>query len=263
MNLIVTTGIKTNPELTANAQNLAAALNSEYIPRDSLSIDSLRTRHNTDNILLVSKTQLKLIMPTGTYFFHIGMAKLRIKNLRDGKYDHMTDAMGLCPGDAVLDCTLGLGTDAVVSSFVLGAQGRLVGLDSSCIVTELVRRGLAAYNAEDVEIEAAMHRIEVICAEHIDYLRNLPDKSFDIVYFDPMFRYPLKDSSGIAPLRLLANPAPVTIEAISEAIRVARKRVVLKEASSSAEFTRLGFKHFCGGKYSSVMFGYIQTKEGE
>lgn len=263
MKLIVTTGGKTTPAITSAAQDVATALAVDFIPRDDMSIENLRIRYQTDNILLVTKTQFKLIMPTGTYFFHIGMAKLRIKNLRDGKYDHMIDAMRLSVGDVVLDCTLGLGTDAVVASYVLGAQGRVIGLESSPIVTELVWRGLAAYDPEDSEIASAMRRIEVVCAEHVDYLHLLPDKSVDIVYFDPMFRRPVQESSGIAPLRLLANHAPVTNAAIVEAKRVARKRVVLKEAAQSSEFTRLGFQSFCGGRYSSVMFGYIEIKEGE
>jgi hypothetical protein len=228
-----------------------------------MSLENLRIRHQMDHILVVTKSQLKLIMPTGTYFFHIGMAKLRIKNLQTGNSDQMINAMRLSPGDVVLDCTLGLGTDAIVASYALGASGRVTGLESSPIVTELVWRGLAAYNPEDPAVASAMRRIEVVCAEHIDYLHRLPDKSVDIVYFDPMFRRPVQESSGIAPLRLLANHTPVTSDAINEAKRVARKRVVLKEAANSREFLRLGFQSFCGGTYSSVMFGYIETKEGE
>jgi len=263
MKLIVTTGVKTTPAIIADAQDLATALTADFIARDHMSLENLRLKNQIDHILVVTKTQLKLIMPTGTYFFHIGMAKLRIQNLRIGKTDHMINAMQLTSGDVVLDCTLGLGTDAIVASYVLGSSGRVIGVESSPIVTELVCRGLVAYDPEDPEMALAMLRIEVVCAEHMDYLQRLPDKSVDIVYFDPMFRRPVQESSGIAPLRLLANPSPVTKDAIDEAKRVARKRVVFKEAAKSREFLRLGFQNCCGGTYSSVMFGYIETKEGE
>ena len=97
-----------------------------------------------------------------------------------------------------------------------------------------------------------MRRVEAKHADYEDFLRNLPDDFYDVVYFDPMFRHPLKDSVQLAPLRLLAEPAPVSHAAIAEACRVARKRVVLKENSRSLEFARLGFSKTAGGKYSSV-----------
>ena len=88
-------------------------------------------------------------------------------------------------------------------------------------------------------------------------MRGQADDSFDAVYFDPMFRHPFMESAGIHPLRFLADPRPVSAEAIREARRVARRRVVLKESSKSGEFARLGFSAFVGGKYSHVRYGVI------
>ena len=86
-----------------------------------------------------------------------------------------------------------------------------------------------------------MRRIEVRHSHHLDYLKSLPDQSVDIVYFDPMFREPITDSASINPLRHYANGEPLDAESVREAIRVARKTVVMKEARSSGEFERLGF----------------------
>lgn len=264
MKIIVTTGYRPAPEIVKAAGELAQHLDAPYIPRNSMSLDSMRTKYHSDQILVVGKKRIQLVMPDGVYFFHIGMAKLRIKSLRDGKYDHMAMAMGISPGDRVLDCTLGLGTDAIVASYLTGSTGGVVGVEASAIAAEILRRGLqAAEEAEEDEIAKAMRRIEVISGDYLDFLRKLPAKSFDIVYFDPMFRRPVKESSGIAPLRLLANHAPVSPEAIAEAKRIACKRVVFKEAANSPEFSRLGFHHVCGGKYSSVKYGYIEPGEGE
>jgi 16S rRNA G966 N2-methylase RsmD len=263
MKTIVTTGDRSTPENIMVARDLAHILAAPYIPRDSMSLDKIRRKYDTDQIIVVAKKRIQLVMSNGVYFFHIGMAKLRIKSLRDGKYDHMAMAMGLSPGDWILDCTLGLGTDAIVASYLAGNTGGVVGIETSALAAEILRRGLQAAEETDKEISMAMHRIEVISGDYLAYLQKMPAKSFDIVYFDPMFRQPVKESSGIAPLRLLANHAPVSLEAIAEAKRVARKRVVFKEATNSSEFSRLGFHHFGGGKYSSVTYGYIEPGEGE
>ena len=57
-----------------------------------------------------------------------------------------------------------------------------------------------------------------------------------------MFRQTVNRSSGLQPLKKLANPRPLDRESVREAVRVARKRVVLKERLMSGEFERLGFQ---------------------
>ena len=84
--------------------------------------------------------------------------------------------------------------------------------------------------------------------DYLSYLKAQPDNSFDIVYFDPMFRHALLDSKNLSPLRQLADNDPVSLEAINEAKRVAKYRVVFKENSRSLEFARLGFEKICGVK---------------
>jgi len=68
----------------------------------------------------------------------------------------------------------------------------------------------------------------------------------------------VQKSSGINPIRPLADTRPLTEEIIRAACRVAKNRVVMKEHSDSAEFNRLGFTLADGGKYSSVAFGIIE-----
>ena len=78
-------------------------------------------------------------------------------------------------------------------------------------------------------MHAALRRIKVVNADYLDFLKRQPDKSFDSIYFDPMFRYPLTDSKNINPLRSVADHRPLSEEAVAEARRVARHRVVMKE----------------------------------
>ncbi|MCX7781785.1 MAG: class I SAM-dependent methyltransferase, partial [Negativicutes bacterium] len=168
-------------------------------------------------------------------------------------------AMGLAPGMTVLDCTLGLATDAIVASFVTGPKGKVTGLESSPVLALVAKYGLGSFTAESNEITAALRRIEVKCDDHRVYLQEQPDASVDVVFFDPMFRVPIASSSNLKPLRYLANPQPLSKEIIKEAARVARRRIVVKEAQASGALRELGFALTVGGKYSSVQYGVMEV----
>ena len=169
--------------------------------------------------------------------------------------------MGLQPGMQVLDCTLGLGADAIVASFAVGDGGSVTGLEASPLIAAVVGYGLAHFVAENYPIQEAMRRIQTVQTDYLAYLKAQPDASVDVVYFDPMFRHPLRESVQLAPLRTSADHRPVSLGAMEEAKRVARQRVVLKENSRSLEFARLGFAKIAGGKYSHVHYGIWEKNE--
>lgn len=259
MNLIVTTIHKPTPAAAECAQTLAVRLGAPLVERGRRSLDSLCAEYGVDTVLVAAKGGPVVHTPGGEYFFHLSMAELRINNLKDGKPDHMIAAMGLAPGMSVLDCTLGLATDAAVASFVAGGEGRVVGLDASAVIAAITGYGLAGFASGRPDVDAALRRIEVVHVDYNDYLASLPPAAFDVVYFDPMFRAPVAASSSLRPIRHLADPRPVSPEAVAAARRVARRRVVLKEASGSGEFARLGFTNVVGGKYSSVHYGILEA----
>lgn len=232
-----------------------------FVSRERLSLDRLREEHNAENVLVLNRERATLHTPLGEYHFHPSMAVPRIKAIRQGKPDHMVQAMGLQRGDSILDCTLGLGSDAIVASFVTGCDGRVVGIEAAPELAYIVRHGLANYAGNSEALREAMSRIEVICADSERHLSQQPAGSFDIVYFDPMFRVPRERSSSMAPLREVVNPEPLTAFMMEEARRVARKRIVMKENSFSREFSRLGFTEIYGGRYSPVAFGVIDKQE--
>jgi len=173
----------------------------------------------------------------------------------------MVSAMSLKPGMSVLDCTLGLATDAIVASFVTGPTGSIIGVEKSPIVAFIARYGLEHFITDEEGITEALRRIEVRQAHSYKYLTTLADNSYDIVYFDPMFRQPIYSSSNVKPLRYLADNSALTKNTLKEACRVAKQRVVVKESSKSNEFTRLGITAIYGGKYSSVHYGVIEIGE--
>lgn len=259
MNFIVTTTRNFNAVTENFAADLANGLGAKFVEREDFSFDALKKIHNVENILLVKKNSLSIVTAAGEFFFHPNTAHLRIKNLRCGDGDRLIDALKISAGASVLDCTLGLGSDAIVESFVVGNSGKVVAVEVNPLIAEVVRHGLKNFSDDSPQILDAMRRIEVVNADCENFLATCADNSFDAVYFDPMFRRAVKKSSGINPIRPLADARPLTEEIVRKARRVAKFRVVMKEHSGSSEFERLGFKIVDGGRYSSVAFGVIDN----
>ena len=188
-------------------------------------------------------------LPTGK------MLVQHIKNLREGKGDRLIDAAKIKTGDKILDCTLGLGSDAIVESFVAGG---VTALEFNPALAEVVRFGMKNFADDTPHVLNAMRGVEVVTADYADFLKTAAADSFDVVYFDPMFRHALEKSSGINPIRAVANHAALEPDSVREACRVARRCVVMKENARSGEFARLGFKIAGGGKYSPIAFGVIE-----
>ncbi|MCL6478487.1 MAG: class I SAM-dependent methyltransferase [Peptococcaceae bacterium] len=258
----VTTSLRANKNLLAKAEKISGELKIPLLTRNNRSIDQIILENNLHGVLVVGKGRLSYVYPGGEFFFHPGMAKLRINEVLNGKTDQMIKALDITPGDRVLDCTLGMGSDAIVISFV-NEDGEVIGIEQSPVISLIVREGLATYgDGTDSGLERAMRRIKVICADHREFLRTQPDRSADLVYFDPMFRLPGKRSCAIGAMRPLADYSPLSEETLREALRVARRRVVVKEARNSREFSRLGIEKIAGGKHSPVAYGIIEKRGG-
>ncbi|MBP1764581.1 MAG: hypothetical protein H6Q65_1639 [Firmicutes bacterium] len=261
MNCIVTTIRKQSIKAEELAAEIAKILQIPYMPREGLGIETMRCRFDVDTIIIATQNYPIVSTTNGDYFFHLSMAELRINKLLNGEGDHMVAAMDLQPGQSVLDCTLGMGTDAIVANYIAGEQGHVVGLEVSAIIALVTSLGLKHFTSPDIppEILAALRTITVQHIDSFSFLKSMPNNSFDIVYFDPMFRQPVANSMNLKPLRELANKEPLNRDILVEACRVASRRVVIKETKDSPEFTRLGIKHFSGGKYSRVQYGIIHT----
>lgn len=201
--------------------------------------------------------------------FHPSMALIRLINLLRGEPDRYLGATQLKEGDSIIDATLGLGTDALIGAWAVGAKGSVLGIEQSPVLAAIVQDGIKhikeiipteknpdKQNAWQALAQAA-RRIDVCWGEHGEFFQRIPSKSVDVVYFDPMFRHTRKQSGSIQPLHRWSDHSPLNHEAIEEACRIARRRVVLKERKSSLEFERLGFEIVHGGRYSPVDYGII------
>jgi len=256
--LIVTTAERPQAGLVEYARQIAGQLRADYVDRRQSTLRRLAIEHRADGILVASRDGLKYVADNQPpLFFHPSMGLVRIKRLLGGGSDNMIDASGARAGDAVLDCTAGLAADAIVFSWAVGAAGAVSAVEASPLLHAIVREGLQAANTGLAEADEACRRIKMMAGSHEDILRGLPDRSFDIVYFDPMFERPIRASDAIRPLRSHACREPLAASAIREAVRVARKSVVMKNAKDSGEFERLGFDAPRPSK-SAVRYGVIR-----
>ncbi|XEC92604.1 class I SAM-dependent methyltransferase [Paenibacillus tarimensis] len=257
--MIVSTSFDPSQAVIDKARTVSARLGANYVPRRNYSLSQLTRAAGDDKLLVVSGHDLRYYDgQEPPLYFHPSMAFVRVKRLRKGESDPLLDVSGCRPGDHVLDCTAGLAADAFVFSYAVGDSGRVTALESEPLIALIVGEGLKRYETGIADADAALRRIEMRCEDHWKTLSELPDKSYDIVYFDPMFRRPIEESSSLQPLRTAANRRELAQASIAEAIRVARKSVVMKEHKGSPEFGRLGFerRHV---NTSKIAYGVIQV----
>ena len=260
-NLIVTTSYHPSTELIQEARTLAQQLQVEYIERAEHSISSLRSEDSAIPVLIVRRDRLVCDVAGCVFFFHPSLAKQRIVGLRRGEVDPMVKAMELQPGERVLDCTLGLGADAIVASHCVGSEGQVIGVENVPVIAAIVARGLGEFCSDLRLLNDAMRKVQVICMDHLDFLRTQLAQSFDVVYFDPMFTTPLYQSRPLLPLRKLADHQPLQPKTVAEAIRVARHRVVVKSKRGSTLLQELGITSCQSGSRSRVEFGVIALEQ--
>ena len=258
--LVVTTSREPHDEHLVEAERWGAWLEARVVDRADLSLTRLAQLHGVEGVLVIGGDRVTYYEPGREvlYFFHPGMSRRRIRNLKAGNGDPMIRAMGLGPGDSVLDCTLGRGADATVCAYVVGTEGRVVGIEKVPVLAWLTIEGLQHYEIEDRDTQAAMRRVEAGCADYAEYLPQQADGSFDVVYFDPIFEEMVEGASSMIPLRQIASHEPLTHEALAEAGRVARRRVVIKQPAGSPLWERLGVKvEIVSGGKSHVEYGVV------
>ena len=246
--------------MKATAKSWASELQVPFVERyENGSLDVMLDDLGLDALLIAGKKGPQLYTREGMLLYHPGLGKVRWQRVvQRGENDNFLTAMEIRPGQRILDCTVGLAADALLASHAAGETGRVTGLEASLPLWFLTSRGAASYKGKFAELNADLRRIEIIRAEAGEYLKAQPAGSFDAVYFDPMFRQPVRKSSEMVPLRPLAYNEPLSPATVELALKVA-PRVVIKERS--VEILReYGCTEFVGTKYSAVRFG-IRKRE--
>ena len=251
----VTCNKNDNKMLKEQARAWAQQLQIPYVKRyENGSLDAMLEDHHIDALLIAGKKGPRLYSREGMLLYHPGLGKVRWQRVvQRHENDNFLTALDIRPGQRVLDCTVGLAADALLASHAVGETGKVVGLEASLALWFLARQGIMSYESKFPELVQDLQRIEIIHAEASDYLKTLAEHSFDVVYFDPMFRQPVRKSSEMVPLRPLAFHEPLTLEMVELALNVS-PRVVIKERSVEI-LKEYGCTEFAGTKYSAVRFG--------
>ena len=241
------------------AKAMAAQLGVAYLDRPHNQVlEEFMAARGLAAVIVLEKDGPRIHSEHGTFAYHPGMAEIRVQQLLRGAPDHLVKALDLRPGARVLDCTLGLASDAAVAACVAGPTGKVVGLEASLLLHFAVQHGLAHYECKTPLLTAALRRVEAVHAVAAEYLTRCVQNgtSFDVVYFDPMFRHPVQGSKAMEALRPLSLEEPLAKETVELALHVA-PRVVIKERSEYL-LAEYGCQEYVGGKYSRIKFGIIR-----
>lgn len=258
MSTVVTTGGRPDESSVQLANDAAHELGYEFVERNKRSVVRLQKEYNA-NCLVAGKNRYELyrIGMDKPFFFHPNSAAFRLKRLVNGESDPLIEAAQLGIEDTFLDCTLGLASDSIIASFICGKRGRVVGIEGDVDVAFITSRGLRSFPSESKTLLDAMARVEVVTSDAVSHLRKQPDASWDVVYMDPMFNVPIAESSNFTPLRQVGVHSSLSKEWFEQALRVCRRRVIVKDRFDSPVFERFGLSRNVRPN-TKFHFGFIQ-----
>ncbi|HZY05087.1 MAG TPA: class I SAM-dependent methyltransferase [Anaeromyxobacteraceae bacterium] len=234
----VTTALRPDAALLGRARAAAARHGVPCLERGGRPLASLAAEAGGEALLLLGRGAA-LWIGGRELRWNPGMGTLRARRLIEGERGRPTSdpflaAADFWPGESVLDCTLGIGADALVAAAAVGQGGRVLGLEASPPLAALVDEGLRLLT------HPAARRVEVRRAEHGTFLAACPERSFDVVVFDPMYREARAQNPSFDLVRRLGDPRPLSPEALARARRVARRRVLVKDGAPGWDLARLG-----------------------
>lgn len=228
--LFVTTRKKPTDAEDADARAFSARHGLPFTERLGRSIAHHLRDMGRPAALVLRTDAIHLVTAEARLGFHPNMAARRIAG-RGTQGDHYLAVAGIGPGDHVLDCTCGMGADAISAAHAVGATGRVVALEAAPLLADIVARGMRHYAHGSDDMREAMRRVEIIATPAAPYLTTLPDDAFDVVAFDPMFAWPQKGAHGLDLVRAFAVDEVPDRALLDEARRVARRAVVMADGA--------------------------------
>lgn len=255
--VIMTTGRKSALADVERAISVSRTYGFTFRPREGKALHHIAA--DGEPVIVLGGDGFTLHWQDQIFRYHPGMGVNRLRMIRQGRRDWMVEAMSLKEGDHLLDATLGIGSDLLVGSYVVGDSGRAVGLESQPLLAFIVQEGIRSYAHPVTAVTEALQRIEVVHSSYQQYLAASFPKSFDVVYFDPMFAEPVMESNHMVPLRRLANSEKLTRQWVDEACRVARRVVVVKDRRDGPYIQSGWFDRVVGGTRSRIAYGIIDV----
>lgn len=240
--MFITTAGRTTESMIELTKEIGVFLELPYIPRKKQTVKQLQALYKQD-CLVVGKEKLELykLNESEPFFFHPSSANFRMKRLLSNQKDPLIEVCQLQEGMSFLDCTLGLGSDSIVASFIVGDSGKVTSIEQNKYIAYIVKDGLKRWDTNNEQMNEALRRIEVIHMEAIDFLQTLENNSYDVVYLDPMFETHIDESTHLDPLMNFAYFKTLDEQLIKECLRVAKNRVILKDHYESSLFKKYSF----------------------
>ncbi len=240
---IVTTAGRPDQQSDHLAKIACKETGATFVERKKRSVTKLQQQYDA-HVIMAGKNRYEYYAKgaSAPFFFHPNSAAFRLKRLARGESDPLIEVCQLQQGDSFLDCTLGIGSDSLVASYVIGDHGKVVGIEANPNVAFIVRKGMATYDTTELPLTACMRKIEVVHTEAVQFLQGQATDSFDVVYMDPMFEELIEESTNFEALRHAGEHIALSSMWIEEAKRVAKRRVVLKAHYQSPWFTEYGFE---------------------
>lgn len=260
-NIIVSTAQKANDAVKREAHITSELLGIPYVERKKYSLEALLTEGRADEAIILKSTGPSLYTGKEIYHsFHLSMAQLRLLAIKRSKIDHLAVAIGEEPISSFLDCTAGLCSDTLIVSYTHPECERLMALEGSKALAYITNYGLRHFVHKEESITEALRRINLLNVCYEDFLKQAKTNSIDMIYFDPMFEVPVEESPQFLALRGHLIESTLTEGILKEALRVAKRKVIIKERTFSTFFKTYKPTRFEGGKYSRIVYGIYDAK---
>ena len=207
-------------------------------------------------VLIVETDRVSVLKNDQKFFFHPSLAVIRKSNIDSGQRDYLIESLALDGDEEVLDCTFGLGSEAILIAHFL-PYGKVIGVEKSPIVKIVVEDGMKHTENLYKWIREAVMRIEIIEADYKEYVRN-SERKFDCVYVDPMFEHPRYNSAAMNSMRPFADHSTISSEDIEAMKKKAKKRVVVKARWNDSIFEKYDFDYVVGSEKSDTGYGVVK-----
>ena len=256
MPVYVTTSLKGEVSLKDEAKAWADEVDARFLPRRGRKEEELYNQY--ENLIIYTNMGPEIRTEGGSHHFHPSMAELRIRQIDSGKGDRFLDAVAATGPVKFLDCTCGLGSDALVASYGLPRGSCVDAVEASPLLARVTAWGFSRYVHERRDVTDALRHIHLSHDTYESVLTSIEDKSYDIIYFDPMFTRPVQGSSNFTPLRDVVCHAPLTTDMIDLALCKAGKRVVIKGRDFSELTGKYDNLKVGGGRYSRISYAVLE-----
>ena len=257
--LFVTTALSPKSEMHKRAKTFARELSATVVQRGKKGLPELFIQNPAAERALVVQAgnRLHLTARSGEqFFYHPNMAYLRLRNFERGFPDSLFEAAQFQIGERVLDATLGFASEAILCAYAVGETGQVDGIEAVPELGVVVREGLQTLQTASQTVNDTMRRVRVVhLGHHLPFLLACPKGAYDVVYFDPFFDDILKNSETLESLRAFGDHAKLVPEALHEARRIAKRRVIVKASRYTNQLEEWGAGAYFAARAGKVVYG--------